>query len=232
MPLQLKQLAMHTPHTTHTQRSEGAAADGDRLGVLAIVGSLKSGSLNLGLLRAAQAVAPDGVEIHLGDLAQIPLFNEDVEALGDPPAVQRLKAQIRAADALLIATPEYNGSISGVLKNAVDWVSRPPRQSVLAGKPIALMGASPSPSGTAGAQADLRRVLARTRSRVLAEPQVLLANATPLFDASVNLVDDAARLQIRTLVAALVALVRDEQATMASADRESGPVSTLTTNAR
>lgn len=217
MPLNLTMMGVHTPHTSHTRRAEDTAPDGDRVAMLGMVGSLGAGSLNRGLLRAAQAVAPAGVEIHLADLAQIPLFSEDVEALGDPLPVQQLKAQIRAADALLIATPEYNASIPGVLKNALDWASRPPRQSALAGKPVALMGASASSSGTAGAQADLRRVLARTRSRVLAEPQVLLASATALFDASANLVDDAALQQVRALVAALAAQVRDERAAVASA---------------
>lgn len=185
--------------------------------ILGIPGSLRSGSLNRALLCAAQAVAPDGVEVYLTDLAQIPLFNEDVEALGDPEPVQQLKAQIRAADALLIATPEYNSSIPGVLKNALDWASRPPRESVLAGKLIALMGASPGPSGTAGAQADLRRVLARTHSNLLAEPQMLLAHAAVQFDASAHLVDDAAKQQIRALVEEIAVLVRQERMTVAIA---------------
>jgi chromate reductase len=176
-----------------------------------------SGSLNRGLLRAAQEIAPVGVEIRLADLTQIPLFSEDVEVLGDPVSVQEFKRQIRTADALLIATPEYNGSIPGVLKNALDWASRLPRQSALVGKSAALMGASPGPSGTAGSQADLRRVLARTHSRVLAEPQVLFANANLLFDNSANLIDDAARQELRVLVDALAVWVRQERTTAASA---------------
>lgn len=234
MPLNLTMMrGVHTPDTPDTRRAEsGTIPDGDRVVLLGIVGGLRAGSLNRGLLRAAQAIAPAGVEIRLTDLAQIPPFSEDVEALGDPLPVQQLKAQIRGADALLIATPEYNASIPGVLKNALDWASRPPHQSALAGKPVALMGASPSPSGTAGAQAELRRVLARTRSRVLAEPQVLLANATALFDASANLVDDAARQQVGALVVALTTTVRQERTTAASAGRESGPALTLATNAR
>lgn len=189
----------------------------DTVVILGIPGSLRSGSLNRGLLRAAQEIAPVGVEIRLADLSQIPLFSEDVEVLGDPVSVQEFKRQIRTADALLIATPEYNGSIPGVLKNALDWASRLPRQSTLVGKSAALMGASPGPSGTAGSQEDLRRVLARTRSRVLAEPQVLFASANPLFDDFANLIDDAARQELRVLVDALTAWVRQERTTAASA---------------
>lgn len=214
MSLPVKMTALHT---LHIRQAGDPAPDRDRVVLLGIVGSLRAGSLNRGLLRAAQATAPAAVEIRLADLAQVPLFSEDVEALGDPLPVQQLKAQIRAADALLIATPEYNASIPGVLKNALDWASRPPQQSALGGKLVALMGASPSPSGTTGAQAELRRVLARTRSRILTEPHVQLDNATALFDASANLVDEAARHQVRALVSALTAHVRDERAAVASA---------------
>lgn len=212
MPLHLPEWSARTAYTRRTMRADDPAADQDPVVLLGIVGSLRAGSLNRGLLRAAQAVAPTGVEIRLADLAQIPLYSEDAEALGDPLPVQQLKAQICTADALLLATPEYNASIPGVLKNALDWASRPPRQSVLGGKAVAVMGASPGSSGTAGAQADLRRVLARTHSRVLAEPLVQFANAATLFDATANLVDAAAHRQIHALVAALVADVRNQRA--------------------
>ncbi|MBU1878089.1 MAG: NAD(P)H-dependent oxidoreductase, partial [Chloroflexi bacterium] len=114
----------------------------DTLQVLGIAGSLRQGSYNRALLRAAQELAPAGMTITVLDLAPIPLYNADVQALGDPAPVVALKTAIRLADALLIATPEYNYSIPGVLKNAIDWASRPPAESPLRGKPLGIMGAS------------------------------------------------------------------------------------------
>src|SRR5438105_1890059 len=114
-----------------------------RFEVLGIAGSLRRASYNRGLIRAAREVAPQGMEISAFDLLPVPLYNGDVEAEGDPEPVRDLKERIRAADALLIAAPEYNYSIPGVLKNAIDWASRPPSDSALRHKPIALMGASP-----------------------------------------------------------------------------------------
>src|SRR5918912_1021537 len=105
----------------------------ERRRVLGFAGSLRRGSYNRALLRAARELAPEGVELELHDLADIPFYDGDVEDRGDPDAVRRFKERIRAADALLIATPEYNGGVSGVLKNALDWASRPPSDSALAG---------------------------------------------------------------------------------------------------
>ena len=123
-----------------------------RFQILGIAGSLRLASYNRGLIRAAQQVAPDGVEIAAFDLLPIPLYNADVEAEGAPAPVRDLKERIRAADALLIATPEYNYSIPGVQKNAIDWASRPPQDSPLRHKPIGLMGASPGGFGTVRSQ--------------------------------------------------------------------------------
>ena len=135
------------------------------LSFLGIAGSLRRGSFNRGLIRAAAAVAPGGTTVVAYDLADVPMFNADVEVDGDPRAVAALKQAIADADALLIATPEYNHCVPGVLKNAIDWASRPPRQSVLTGKPVAIMGASTGRGATARAQAHLRDGLAtRTAS--------------------------------------------------------------------
>jgi chromate reductase len=127
------------------------------LRVVAIAGSLRASSYNRGLLRAAQDVAPRGLTITIRDLAPIPLYNADVEAQGDPQPVADLKSAVREADALLIAVPEYNYGLSGVLKNTIDWLSRPPASSVLHSKPVALVGASPGMAGTARAHLQLRQ---------------------------------------------------------------------------
>ena len=176
--------------------------------ILGIAGSVRRGSYNRGLLRAARADAPDGVDIGELDLATIPIFNEDVEAQGDPPSVRLLKEQIRAADALLIAAPEYNYSIPGVLKNAIDWASRPPRDSPLRHKPIALMGASPGGFGTVRSQLALRQVFVFTKSYVLLEPEVHVSAAGDKFDAEGHLTDGTTRQNVRALVLALVEWAR------------------------
>jgi len=151
--------------------------------VCGIAGSLRRDSYNRALLRAAGELAPREMEIRIFDqVAQIPLFNQDVEAQGDPEAVQALKDAIRTADALLIATPEYNHGVSGVLKNAIDWASRPARDSVLDGKPTAVFGASPGITGTARAQSQLRQTLASVGAPVLPQPQILVYRAREKFD--------------------------------------------------
>src|SRR5690606_28963397 len=126
--------------------------------VCGIAGSLRQGSYNRALLRAAQELAPPGMEIRVFErLREVPPYDADLEAMGDPEPVRALKQAIAEADALLIATPEYNHGVPGVLKNAIDWASRPPRSSVLSGKPTAIFGASPGVTGTARAQAALRQ---------------------------------------------------------------------------
>jgi chromate reductase len=135
--------------------------------VLAISGSLRRGAYSTGLLRAAREDAPNGITVEFYDgLDRIPPFNQDLEH--DPPeAVRDLNARIEEADALLIATPEYNGSVPGVLKNALDWASRPHGEAALTGKPVAVIGSSPSPFGGAWAQEHLRRALALSGAVVL-----------------------------------------------------------------
>jgi chromate reductase len=172
--------------------------------ILGIAGSLRRRSSNRGLLRAAIEVAPAGVEIEPFDLAAIPPYNADVQAAGDPPPVRELKERIRAAQALLIATPEYNTSIPGVLKNAIDWVSQPFRETALRYKPVALMGASASRFGTVRAQNDLRQVLGALGCYVLPFPFVLVSESRGRFDEEGNLTDEGVRQQVRVLVEALV----------------------------
>jgi chromate reductase, NAD(P)H dehydrogenase (quinone) len=177
-----------------------------------IAGSLRRASYNRGLIRAAAEVAPAGIEVIAFDLSEIPLFNADVEAQGDPPAVAALKRAISDADALLIATPEYNHCVPGVLKNAIDWASRPARQAVLSGKPIGIMGASTGQGGTARAQSHLRDGLTYTNGLVLPLPEVLVGLAGQKFDDDGNLVDEQTRQDVRDLLVGLAAWTRRFQA--------------------
>src|ERR671935_1378478 len=173
--------------------------------VLGIAGSLRAGSYNRALLRAARELAPAGMEIAEFDLRKLPFYDGDVEAAGDPEPVSAFKEAIRSADALLIATPEYNRGVPGVLKNAIDWASRPPLGSPLAGKPVALMGASTGRGGTARAQEQLRTALEYSRADVLAQPEMLVPEAYMRFDEQGQLVDDETRAGVRALLEALSA---------------------------
>ena len=175
------------------------------LHVIGIAGSLRIHSFNRGLLRAAQDVAPAGMQITIMDVTPIPFYNADVEAQGDPAPVAHLKSVVQQADALLIAVAEYNYGMSGVLKNTIDWLSRPP-ELVLKGKPVALMGASPGMVGTARAQLQLRQTFVYTQTPVMPPPpEVLVAHAQEKFDAEGNLTDEDTRARIRRLLEALVA---------------------------
>jgi chromate reductase len=161
--------------------------------VVAVAGSLRHGSYNLALLRAVQQLAPDSMQIRIHDLSGIPLFNEDVEATRIPPAVAALREAVADADAFLVATPEYNHGVPGVMKNAFDWLSRPPGKSVLGGKPAAIIGASPGVLGTARAQSQLRQSFVFTNTPVLLQPEVLVGRAHEKFDADGGLTDDTTR---------------------------------------
>ncbi len=171
--------------------------------ILGLSGSLRKGSYNSGLLRAAQQVLPAGVILEIFDLASIPLYNGDVEAAGFPEPVREFKARILAADALLIATPEYNYSIPGVLKNALDWASRPLKENPFNGKPVALMGAG-GQFGTARAQMHLRQVALALDLLPLNRPEVMIQRAAEKFDPDGNLTDDSIRQRIKLLLEALV----------------------------
>jgi len=162
--------------------------------VLGIAGSLRRGSLNRALLRAAGELAPEGMTIETFDrLGEIPHFDQDLEARGDPEPVAALKEAMRGADALLVVTPEYNYGVPGVLKNALDWASRPPKGSPLIGKPAGIMGASPGMGGTARAQMQVRQAFVFTQTLVMQGPEVLVARAHEKFDAEGRLTDEATR---------------------------------------
>jgi chromate reductase len=189
----------------------------DQIRIVGFAGSLRRASFNRGLIRTAVEEAPDGIDIEVLDLAGLPLFNQDVEDAGEPPAVVRFKRAIADADAMLIATPEYNHGMSGVLKNAIDWASRPPATSPLHDKAVAVMGASPGRGATARAQAQLRDACVFTGACVMPLPELLIGSAAEHFDRDGNLVDPKLRTAIRDLVVALHAwtlriAIRDEAA--------------------
>jgi len=180
------------------------------LDVLAIAGSLRRDSFNRRLLEGAAEQAPPGMAITVSDdLASIPLFSEDLEeeAGGAPAAVRRLRHAVERADGLLIATPEYNHSIPGVLKNAIDWLSRPGPGPGLAGKPVAIVGATTGAWGTRLAQSALRQVLYATESLVLPAPGLLLREASRAFDAEGRLRDERTRDALGEVLVGLAAWI-------------------------
>jgi chromate reductase, NAD(P)H dehydrogenase (quinone) len=171
--------------------------------IVGIAGSLRRASWNRGLLRAAVEGAPDGIEIVTLDLDLVPLYNQDVEDAGEPSGVVALKDVIRLADALLIATPEYNNGMPGVLKNAIDWASRPARASVLRDKPVVVIGVSPGAGAAARAQQQVRDALIYTGGCVMPEPELLVGAAIGKFDDAGNVIDPALRAQVVDMVTAL-----------------------------
>ena len=159
--------------------------------ILGLAGSLRKDSLNKGLIRAALELAPENMEIEDYTINNIPLYDEDLRASESPKAVIELKEKIRSSDGLLIATPEYNYSIPGVLKNAIDWVSRPPAESPLNNKPLAIMGATGGLSGTIRAQLHLRQIAVFTNMIVMNKPEILIPKAGDKFDKEGNLTDES-----------------------------------------
>jgi chromate reductase len=174
----------------------------DPISVLGIAGSLRHGSYNKAALRAAVELAPAGMTIETFDLAPIQPYNEDVKQRGFPPAEQAFREKIRAVDALLIVTPEYNRSMPGVLKNAIDWASRPPDQP-FDRKPVAIFGASPGALGTALAQFHLRHCLGVLNALVMNTPSVMVAQAAQKFDDQGRLTDPTTRELIGKLLESL-----------------------------
>lgn len=158
-------------------------------------------------LRAAQELVPDGFTMEISELRDIPFYDEDLRAKGEPASVTRLKGQIRSADAVLIASPEYNFSIPGVLKNALDWVSRPP-EPPFDGKVVALMGASMGMGGTSRVQYDIRKVMVFLNAFVVNKPEVFIREAQNKFDADGKLVDEQARNVIQDLIVEMEVLTR------------------------
>jgi chromate reductase len=182
-------------------------SDAKSISVLGICGSLRRGSFNRAALDTAIELRPAGMEVTVADISQIPLYDEDVRAQGFPAPVETLRQQIKVADALLIACPEYNYSMSGVLKNAIDWASRPPDQP-FAGKPVAILGAAAGMAGGARAQLHLRQSMVFLDMHPLNKPEVLIFQAQNKFDAAGKLTDDVARGLIGDLMKALAAWTR------------------------
>lgn len=175
----------------------------DKIKVLGISGSLRKNSTNKSLLKAAVELKPGNMEIGIFDISDIPLYNEDIQAAGDPEPVKLFKKKIAEADALLIVTPEYNYSIPGVLKNAIDWASRPVADSPLNGKPMAMMGAG-GRMGTVRAQTHLRQIAVYTNMLTLNKPEVLIADTREKFDKEGNLTDERSKQQVIKLLDAFV----------------------------
>jgi len=175
--------------------------------ILGIAGSLRAASFNRALLRAAVELAPSGVEITTFDeLGAVPFYDGDVEVAGEPKAVNALRTALDAADAVLFVTPEYNDGTSAVLKNAIDWASRPPQRTI-AGKVVAVMGSSVTPGGARGGIESVKRSLRRAGSDVLDE-QVAIPSVADAFDAGLRLTDNLVRSEVAALVATLATRAR------------------------
>lgn len=177
----------------------------DKLNILGIVGSLRKDSYNHSALKAVQQLTPDNVVLNLVEIGGIPTFNQDDE-MELPTSVIEFKQKISAAGAILIATPEYNYSLPGGLKNAIDWASRPYGKSAWQGKPSAIMGASIGIFGTARAQYDLRKALVALDMPIVIQPEVMISTAAKLFDKDGILTDEPTRKLIGQLLVALVDL--------------------------
>jgi chromate reductase len=177
--------------------------------ILAVSGSLRESSFNTSLLRAALEAAPDGVELEIWEgIGDLPFYDEDLETNGVPESVQRLRDDWGAADAILFATPEYNGSIPGALKNAIDWASRPRLEAVAHNKPVAVIGASTGQFGALWAQQDLKRILGIAGARVVGT-EIPVGRAHERIDAEGRLLDgevfEQLRLHLTTLASEAVA---------------------------
>jgi chromate reductase len=178
------------------------------LDILALSGSLRTDSFNAKLLAAARDLAPADAGVEIYDYRDVPLYDGDIEVRDYPEAARRLKDRIRKADALLIATPEYNYSVPGVLKNALDWVSRPYGDSALTGKPLAIIGGGGG-QGTNRAQDHLRQIAHGLDMQVVRRPEIFIANVWGKFDENGALTDPIANKLIAELLGNLAGLVRD-----------------------
>ena len=175
----------------------------NKIKILGIAGSLRKGSFNQSALRAAAELVPENAEIEIYDIDGFPGYNQDLDA--EPPAkVPEFKQKIREADAILFSSPEYNYSVPGVLKNAIDWASRPYGDSAWEGKPAAIMGASTGAVGTARMQYHLRQTMVFLDMFPLNRPEVMIGHAADKFDAEGNLADEKTGEHIRKTIAALV----------------------------
>ena len=178
--------------------------------IIGLSGSLRRHSFNRGLLRAATEVMPEGAVLEIGSIAEIPLYNADVEAEGIPPPVTALKDKIAAADGLLLVTPEYNNGIPGVFKNAIDWLSRPSSDiaRVFGGRRVAVIGASPGGFGTILSQAAWLPVLRTLGADHWSGGRLMVPHAGQSFDAEGNLTDDKVRERLRTYLAGFAEYIR------------------------
>ena len=179
----------------------------DQIKILGIAGSLRKQSYNKGALRAAQKLCPEGATIEVFDIEGIPPFNQDDEK-NAPPKVNEFKQKIRSADAILLVTPEYNYGMPGVLKNAIDWASRPYGDNAWSGKPVALMSAALSMGGGVRAQYQLRQAFVFLNMEAVIQPEVAIGNAPERFDKEGNLTDETAKKLIGQLLRNLVEKVR------------------------
>ncbi len=182
------------------------------LHIVGFAGSLRRDSFNRALLGAARELAPTGMTIDPIEIGHLPFYNADVEREGDPTSVADFKALIEDADGLLIATPEYNDGIPGVLTNAIDWGSRLPGRAPLSRKPVAVIGASPSQVGTARGQLHLRQLLGHVHARTLPPPELLVAKAHERFDARNRLTDEATRGMLLGLLERFARWIQRERA--------------------
>ncbi|MFW6074374.1 MAG: NADPH-dependent FMN reductase [Chloroflexota bacterium] len=187
----------------------------ERLTILGVSGSLREHSFNRALIKAAAQVAPDHIDVKMALLHDIPFYNADVEAKGIPAPVQEFKQAIAEADGVLFATPQYNRSVPGVLKNAIDWASRPAFQGPLAGKPCAIVGATPGKSATAVAREHLEIVLDSCRAEVMEDPQIGLINAKDHIEDGV-VTSEEVRANIRRILETFAGFVADQQVAAAA----------------
>lgn len=176
----------------------------DALHLVGLCGSLRKASLNRALLAAAAELLPGGVTLEVVEIGDFPLYNEDVERAAYPPAVSRVRAQIAAADALLIATPEYNYGIPGVLKNAIDWISRPQKDAPWRGKALAIAGASQGSLGAVRGVYQMRQIAVSQDMHVLNRPEIMVSAAHTRFDDQGRLTDETTRKYLREMLVALV----------------------------
>ena len=176
--------------------------------ILGISGSLRKASYNTLLLRTASDLAPDGISIHIFNLISLPLYNDDLAKDNLPSAVNDFRKSIKRSGGILIASPEYNYSFTGALKNALDWASTDTLGNLLTGKPIAIMGASRSVFGTVRGQLHLRQVLIAADANVVQRPEIYIRRAQTVIDEHGNLSDDYAREKIQSLLATLIEMIK------------------------
>ena len=185
-------------------------AQPSKLAILGISGSGRKRSFNTALLEAAKQLLPQNATLEVVDVSRLPLYNQDLEQ-EMPEEVKELKKKIRGADAILFATPEHNYSITAVLKNAIEWGNRPPRDASWSGKPAAIVSASTSLRGGARAQLHLRQIMLDLNMYPINRPLLLVANAKDKFDESLKLTDEETRQTLREVLSSLVEWTRKLQ---------------------